>query len=605
MSAQKLQINGLVLYKSHPARVLGLADKVEIELEGGKTKRVRDKDVIALHPGPVRDLAGFSSSPADVAEAWELLEGEETAFADLLNLVFADPSPQDAWSLWLTLADGLWFEGGLDSLKPRSAEQIDTDRNARAEKARKEQAWAEFLERIQQRRMLEEDRSLLSEVERVALGQMGQSRIMEAIGLTSSPENAHRLLVELCYWPEQQNPHPSRQGLVLDSPELAVPTLAEEAREDLSHLSAWAIDDEFSNDPDDAISFDGDRLWVHVADVAALVAADSALDQEARSRGANLYLPETISHMLPLRLTEMLGLGLQEQSPALSIGFRLSASAEPVDIQICASRIRASRISYAEANRRLEQEPFASIRSLTERYRNRRQQAGAVGLDLPEVSVRVIDGKPQIKSQEKLDSREMVTDAMLMAGEAVANYCLERQIAVPFAVQAPPDELRSPSSLAQMFAYRRFFKPTRSAVEPGLHSGLGLERYVRATSPLRRYPDLLVHQQLRAHLSGREPLSLDEISLRASQSDEGAFLRRRTERLSNQHWKLVWLQQNPDWKGRGVVVEQGERHMVIMIPELAFEARMRLKAELNLDDQVQMKVREINLPEQLAYFRLL
>jgi exoribonuclease-2 len=605
MSPEKLQINALVLYKGHPARILALADKVEIELEGGKSKRVRDKDVILLHPGPLQQLQGLPGEAADVTEAWELLEGEESRFADLLELVFERPGPAQAWSLWLSLAEGLWFEGDINALRPRSAEQIAADRAAREEKARKEQEWADLLQRLQQRQILAEDRGQLSEVERLALGQLAQSRILEALGIAATPENAHRLLVELGYWPDHQNPHPGRQGVPLDSPQLEPGELQQEPRQDLTELTAWAIDDEHSNDPDDAISFDGDRLWVHVADVAALVAPDSALDQEARSRGANLYLPETISHMLPPPLTEMLGLGLQERSPALSIGFRLSEAAEPVDIAICASHIRATRISYAEANRRLEQEPFASIRALTERYRARRQQAGAVGLELPEVSLRVVDGRPQIKPQEKLDSREMVTDAMLMAGEAVANYCLERQIAVPFAVQAPPDELRSPGSLAQMYAYRRFFKPTRSQTEPGLHSGLGLQRYVRATSPLRRYPDLLTHQQLRAHLAGREPLSLEQVSLRASQSDEGSFLRRRTERLSNQHWKLVWLRQNADWQGEGVVVEQGERHMVVMIPELAFEARMRLKPEYSLDQSVRMKVREINLPEQLAYFRLL
>lgn len=605
MSPQKLQINSLVLYKSRPARVLTVADKVEIELEGGKIKRVRDKDVIALHPGPLRDLAVLKDDPADVSEAWELLEGEETSFADLLELVFGAPSPSDAWRLWQVVAEGLWFEGSVDVLKPRSAEQIAADRAVREDKLRKQREWEDMLERLRQRQILAEDHAHLGEVERVAYGQLAQSRLMEAIEMGSTPGNAHRLLVELGYWPDHHNPHPGRQGLSLASPDLPVAELPQEAREDLTGLEAWAIDDEYSNDPDDAISYDGDRLWVHVADVAALVPPDSELDREARSRGANLYLPEVISHMLPPPLTEVLGLGLQQWSPALSIGFRLSEAAEPVDIEMQRSCIRASRISYAEANTRLQQEPFASIRGFTERYRARRQQAGAVGLDLPEVSLRVIEGRPQIRPLDKLASREMVTDAMLMAGEAVASYCLQRGIAVPFAVQAPPDELRTPSGLAEMYAYRRFFKPTRSAVEPGLHSGLGLERYVRATSPLRRYQDLLTHQQIRAFLAGCEPLGQDEVALRAAQSDEGAFLRRRMERISNQHWKLVWLQQNSDWKGEGVVVEQGERHMVVMIPELAFEARMRLKSELQLGQQVRMKVRDINLPEQLAYFRLL
>ena len=77
-------------------------------------------------------------------------------------------------------------------------------------------------------------------------------------------------------------------------------TWRSEPRRDLTHLPAFAIDDEENQDPDDAVSLDGERLWVHVADVAALVAPDSEADLEARGRGANLYLPERIVNMLPL-----------------------------------------------------------------------------------------------------------------------------------------------------------------------------------------------------------------------------------------------------------------------------------------------------------------
>jgi exoribonuclease-2 len=155
-----------------------------------------------------------------------------------------------------------------------------------------------------------------------------------------------------------------------------------------------------------------------------------------------------------------------------------------------------------------------------------------------------------------------------------------------------------------MYAYRRFFKPTRSSVTPGLHAGLGLEHYARSTSPLRRYQDLLVHQQLRAHLQGREPLSEKELGLRLSQADEGAALRRRTERLSNQHWKLVWLQQHPHWQGEGVVVHMDERKITLMIPELAMETRIRAKEGLSLDQTVNLKLREVGLPDQSAYFHI-
>ena len=122
------------------------------------------------------------------------------------------------------------------------------------------------------------------------------------------------------------NPWPHRSGLSLDEVQLGVPDLPDEQRLDLTGLESWAIDDEGNQDPDDAISLDGDYLWVHVADVAALVRPDGHIDQAARERGSNLYLPEGVHNMLPATITEQLGLGLAEHSPALSIGFRFDGS---------------------------------------------------------------------------------------------------------------------------------------------------------------------------------------------------------------------------------------------------------------------------------------
>ena len=159
--------------------------------------------------------------------------------------------------------------------------------------------------------------------------------------------------------------------------------------------------------------------------MAALVVPDSELDLEARARGTNLYLPERIIHMLPTAITAKLGLGLQEQSPALSIGFRLSPDGEPVDITITPSWIKASRESYGDIDQRIEQEPFATMLQMARRSQQRREEAGASDIDLPEVSVRVIEGRVVITPQERSASRQMVAAAMILAGEATARYALE------------------------------------------------------------------------------------------------------------------------------------------------------------------------------------
>jgi len=417
-------------------------------------------------------------------------------------------------------------------------------------------------------------------------------------------ENAHRLLTRVGYWEQDYNPYPQRQSLPIEDPILPLPELGQEERLDLTHLPAFAIDDAGSEDPDDAISLDGERIWVHIADASALVTPDSELDLEARTRAANLYLPEGTVHMLSQPVTHKLGLGLQEVSPALSIGFMLTPDAEITDTRIALTNIRAARHSYADIDQRLSDEPFSKLVEMTEGYRQRRMIAGSSRIDLPEVSVRVVDGAVVVRPLERLGSRDMVTDAMLMAGEAVAGYCLEHNIPIPFATQPPPDSDLQPEGLAGMYAFRRKFKPSRNKTLEEPHAGLGLQAYSRVTSPLRRYLDLVVHQQLRAHLLDGELMSNKQISERIAIADGASGSVRKAERMSNNHWKLIYLQQNLKWQGRGVVVEMKAGRATILIPELALETKIRIGRELELDSELTLEVQEADIPELLARFRI-
>ncbi len=594
-----------MLYKIRPAIVSAISDKIDIILDGGKSKRVRPKDVLLLHPGPVSGLSELSELEGNIDEAWELVSGSETNLAELSELIFGDFTPATAWAAWQLVADGLYFCGTPESITARSAEQIRVDREERESKLAAEQAWTGLLERIRQGRFEEDDRTRLVEVEKLALKQSEQSRILEALDIQEKMEHAHRLLCKIGYWEGAFNPYPQRHSLPIVDPDLQVPDLEQEQRLDLTHLQAFAIDDQGSEDPDDAISLDGDMVWVHVADAAALIAPDSELDLEARERGANLYLPEGTVHMLPRPVTHMLGLGLQEQSPALSIGFRLTVDAEIADTTIALTSIRATRHSYAEIDGCLSEQPFATLADMARRYRDRRRDYGASSIDLPEVSVRVQDGEVAIRPLDRSGSREMVTDVMLMAGEAVARYCLEHQIPIPFATQPAPESEVSPDGLAAMYACRRLFQPSRHKPMEEPHSGLGLEVYCRVTSPLRRYLDLVVHQQLRAHLSGVEPLGVKQISERIAIADQNSAKVRKAERLSNSHWKMIYLKQNPQWKGVGVVVEMQDKRATLLIPELALENRIRVGRELELDSELELELQEVDVPELLARFRII
>ncbi len=602
--SSSLGAGALVIYKSQPALVASVGEKIEIRTPSGKDRKVRPKDVQLLHPGPLQSLSSLRDPQANLDESWELLQGEQPGFEDLAELVFGEFSPSSAWACWQLLQDGLYFRGDMHAIAVVTPAEFSQESERRESQAREAREWDDFISRVQAGDLQESDRKRLAEVERVALGASEHSRILATLKTEATPDAAHRFLLRCAYWSPEENPWPRRAGLNLSPPEIGVPDLPQEERLDLTHLAAWAIDDVGNQDPDDAISLDGDYLWVHIADVAALVRPDGHLDREARERSANLYLPEQTVPMLPDSVTQQLGLGLLEESPALSIGMRLLAG-EPADIRIERTRVKVNRTSYDEVNGRMSESPFAQIAAITDAYRQRRLARNAARLDLPEASVRVVDGDIRIRPLPKTASRDMVTDAMLMAGEAVAMFAEQHDLAIPFAMQPEPEEIRHPATASEMYAYRRLFKPSNTVLHPEPHFGLGLPRYARATSPLRRYADLLVHQQLRAFVSGAEPMSRELMAERIAGIDVTNARIRRAERQSNLHWKLVYLQRHPDWQGDAVVASLEERKAVLLIPELAMEVKVRLHDKFALDGGVRIRLRETDTVTQDAWFRVL
>jgi exoribonuclease-2 len=599
-------VNNLVLYKSRPARITAISDKIDIEFGKGRThnsKRVREKDIHFIHAGPVADLEALDAGEPDLEDALELLQGETVGLSDFADLLYGNDTPEACWSAWRLLQEGLYFSGDANAITARSTAEIAADKAERDQKAQHKVAWDEMIVRLKQGRMAGDDRKQLQEVEKVALGQATGSRIMKALGLSEDERHAHQLLLKTGYWEPEYNLHPRRAGAALDEPQLEVAQIEPEERLDLTAMPAFAIDDAGSNDPDDAISVQGNRLWVLIADVAALAPPDSALDVAARERGANLYLPEALIPMFPHAVTQQLGLGLQQQTPVLSVSFEVGEDGRLSQIEIHPAIVEVTRLSYAEADEQLHSS-FAEMLEVTGRFRRRRHESGAISLDLPEVSVRITDGEIMIRPLERGGSRQMVAEAMLAAGEAVSLFAIEHDIPIPFANQPPPEEELQPQGLAANFACRRKFKPSRMATQAERHSGLGLDSYTRVTSPLRRYPDLLTHQQIRSFLRRQPLLGHEEITERIGASSAASAVIRRAERFSNQHWKLAWLKRQKKWCGEAVIVALDERRATLMVPDLALECRLRRTPAMELDQIVQVELQSVDFSDLDVRLRL-
>lgn len=611
--------DSLVLYKQTPALVSSAGDKLELLLPGGKTKSVREKDVFPLHPGPVKGFPDLEDGAPEgqPEEAWELLQGESPSLKELAELVYGEHTPSTSWLTFKLLNRSPWFKGTPDAVEVVDAEAAAARIKADGEKAEAERLWADFLERFQNGNIDRAgDEFFLRDLEMYSLGKSKGSRILKAIGKTQSQENAHKVMVAKGVKDEDWNPHPLRLEVPLDIPAYPLSEMpAGEERLDLTSTEAFAIDDEGNKDPDDAIAWDGTKFWVHVADAAALLPAGSPADEAARERASSLYLPELTVPMLPPEAAERLGLGLHETSPALSYAFGIDDEGGIADFSIHLSTVRVTRLSYKEADLRMGDEPFATMKRITDAFRLRRIAGGAVSISLPEVKLRVDkEGEIHITPLPELASREMVTEAMLMAGSQAALWCRERNIPIPFAVQERTDDGNSDTAVGEaesdeekadyMFQFnkRKGMKRSRTTLECSRHAGLGLDAYSRVTSPLRRYPDLIASRQIRRAIQGLEPEAEETVleGLAAFESRTGSLIQ--SERRSNMFWKLLWLNRRPGFTCEAVLVDRRERQGFFLIPEIAMETRVALKKDVNLGDRVILKLKEADIAESSVLY---
>jgi exoribonuclease-2 len=591
----------LVIYKGKPALAEEKGDRLELTLEGREKLKVRPKDVLFLHPGP--SCLELRVPEGEEEAAWELLEGQKVSLKELAELAFGAYTPEAAYGAYLLAQKGERFvlEGG--EVRARTREELASLEEMKRRKEERERAFGEAVERIRQGRPSLEDRPLLAEVEALAYGERKESRLLKALGFPETPEAAHGLLLRLGLW-RRENPHPRRLGLPLAPPDLPVPPLPEEERVDLTHLPAFAIDDEGSQDPDDALYAErveeGFRLFVHVADVAALVGPGSPLDGEALRRGANLYLPEGTVPMLPLAVTEALGLGLKEVSPALTFELLVSPEGELLREDLYLSWVRVRRLSYREA---LEVEALAPMKALAEAFLRKRLAQGALDIALPEVKVRVEGEEIRITPLPPYESRVWVREAMLLAGYAAAHLALREGLPFPFATQEAPSHRVEGEGLAAMWAQRKTLKRAQLKAVPAPHRGLGLPLYAQVTSPLRRYLDLVAHQQLRAWLKGERPLSQGEVLERVGAAEAVADLVREGERRSKLHWTLLYLMEK-GYEGPGILVERRGGQGVFLLPELGLTAQVALSGPLALNAEVRLRFLEADLPALEARFAL-
>jgi len=413
------------------------------------------------------------------------------------------------------------------------------------------------------------------------------------LGGLEAGETAFTLMVRLGEWDSDENLLLHEHGLAEPFSPAALAEAAAAAitpelmvgRTDLRHLHLVSIDDADTRDIDDALSLeplpDGYRVGIHIADVAAFIPPGTALDEAAKRRSTSIYLPDRKIDMLPARLArDLCSLVAGEDRLAISVLVTFNHTDQVIAHEIVESVIRVrERLSYADVDAMLpERADLRQLQDLSDRLQARRLAAGAVVFSVPELRIHVdVDKTIHLKRIDQVGpSQRLVSELMVLANQLIAEHLQERRIPAIYRSQAAPDEPlalvdgNDPVALARQ---RRQMKRSEMTLEPKPHFGLGLTVYTQATSPIRRFSDLLMHRQLKQSLRGGPPAyTADELKPLIAMTEQGVSLVNQVQRFSHRYWLLKYLQSQPAQPYRAVVLDVGEDRAQIQLADYLLEA---------------------------------
>ncbi|MBG0743544.1 VacB/RNase II family 3'-5' exoribonuclease [Cylindrospermopsis raciborskii LB2897] len=589
--------------------------------------------------------------PSSLEVAWELLvaEGESVTPSQMANLLFSECLPYQCYAAHCLLSDDkLFFKQKGEVYEPRSASQVAERKHQIEVETQKAQGQQEFLLRVeralkgdtvewqrsdrQRLDALEKYATLVADIIRMGVNSESLGRnypppgpvleTMNMLGRSATPLAAFQLLIDLGWWSPHENLFLRRSSIpvqfsskilevaqeILDSP----PADLDVNRLDLKHLKVYTIDDESTTEIDDGLSCelleDGrQRVWIHIADPTRWLIPEDELDLEARRRGSTVYLPTGMIPMFPEVLaTGPMSLIQGRLCCSLSFSVILDDSGGVAEYSIHPCMIKPTyRLTYEDVDEMLDlavqAEPeIQAIACLAQKRKTWRNNQGAISITMPEAMIKVKNDEISIDILDESPSRQLVAEMMILAGEVAARYAQSHNIPLPFRGQPqpelPPEEelLQLPPGFVRFCALRRCMPKSEMSTTPLRHAGLGLDTYTQATSPIRRYSDLLTHFQLKAHLRGEEPPfsaeQIREVMMTVSSTTQELTM---VERQTNRYYALEYLRRHPEQAWEVIVLmwlREDSNLALILLEDLGLQLPMMFKRSVKLGERVLVKV---------------
>jgi len=583
----------------------------------------------------ISDKVSARQSEVDVELLWQTLGGTQREMepSELAELFFAENSPEAASAVFRALSeDNLFFKRKGSQFLAKSVEQVSTELTRRQRQRERE----EFRERTSSiiAQLLKQKNAsvppeagpILDRVQnwlRYRTGDEVGGLLQEIAGPAKAREAAYEILVRAGRVDDSLDRFLVIAGIetefspqFIETTDQLHPYVHDVARLDYQNAFAFTIDDEDTREVDDALSVSREGgeivVGVHIADVSVFVQKADLLDTEAARRSSTIYLPAATVRMFPERLsTDLASLNAGTVRPAYTVEVRFDDKGNRLGYRIALTSLKVQkRLSYDEADALFGagDESLRTLHEIARQLQDARAARGAITFRRPELKIRVHGDEIEVK---KIDtnspSRLVVSEMMILANGLSADFATVNALPVIYRTQEPREALAledTPAIEALAFErLRKTFKRSRLSLTPALHSGLGLSAYTQASSPIRRYADLVTQRQFTAMLSGTAiPYGREEL-LQILVTAETAEQEIRTiEDRSTNYWLLEYLSRHKRDEPLSAVVLDAKGN--IELEDLYLRGKVTPTNKMKPGDVIAVRIETIDSAKGDVRFRV-